>query len=54
MAKRSSASEERKILRRVAARQAAGDDSGIDLKDIPRLTDEQLASMTRHPKAKTT
>lgn len=39
--------EERKILRRVAARQAAGDDSGIDLNDIPRLTDEQLASMTR-------
>jgi uncharacterized protein (DUF4415 family) len=34
-------------VRRIAAKQAAGDDSGIDYTDIPRLTDEQLASMTR-------
>lgn len=29
----------------MAGRQAAGDDSGIDFTDIPRLTAEQLASM---------
>jgi uncharacterized protein (DUF4415 family) len=33
--------------RRIAKRQAAGDDSGIDYSDIPRLTDEQLAGMVR-------
>jgi uncharacterized protein (DUF4415 family) len=33
--------------RRIAARQAAGDDSGINYEDIPRLTDEQLAKMVR-------
>ena len=38
---------ERPTLRRVARRQAAGDDSRIDLEDIPRLTDEQLANMVR-------
>jgi len=38
---------ERQTLRRVARRQAAGDDSRIDLEDIPRLTDEQLANMVR-------
>ncbi len=38
---------ERQSLRRVAARQAAMDDSRINLEDIPRLTDEQLASMVR-------
>jgi len=38
---------ERQTLRRVARRQAAGDDSRIDFEDIPRLTDEQLASMVR-------
>jgi uncharacterized protein (DUF4415 family) len=37
--------EERQLLRRHAARQAAGDDSDIDFEDIPRLTDEQLAQM---------
>ena len=34
-------------LRRVAERQAAGDDSGIDFEDIPRLTEKQLASIVR-------
>jgi uncharacterized protein (DUF4415 family) len=34
-------------LRRAAAHQAAGDDSHINFKDIPRLSDEQLASMMR-------
>jgi uncharacterized protein (DUF4415 family) len=34
-------------LRRTAERQAAGDDSHIDYSDIPPLTDEQLAAMTR-------
>ena len=38
---------ERETLRRTAKRQAAGDDSYIDYSDIPPLTDEQLASMTR-------
>jgi uncharacterized protein (DUF4415 family) len=34
-------------LREAAARQAAGDDSGINVDDIPQLTPEQLASMVR-------
>jgi uncharacterized protein (DUF4415 family) len=34
-------------VRRIAAAQAAGDDSGIDFSDIPPLTPEQLASMVR-------
>jgi uncharacterized protein (DUF4415 family) len=38
---------ERQALRRVAGRQAAGDESHINFEDIPRLTDEQLASMVR-------
>jgi len=33
--------------RRIAARQAVGDDSGIDYGEIPRLTEEQLAKMMR-------
>jgi len=33
--------EERQALRRRAAKQAAGDDSGINFDDIPHLTDEQ-------------
>ena len=33
--------------RRIAARQAVGDDSGIDYGEIPRLTGEQLAKMVR-------
>jgi uncharacterized protein (DUF4415 family) len=39
--------KERQSLLRIAARQAAGDDSGIDYSDIPPLTDKQLASMVR-------
>jgi len=38
---------ERQALRRHAAKQAAGDDSGINFEDIPHLTDEQLAQMVR-------
>lgn len=38
---------EKRAIRRIAARQAAGDDSHINFDDIPRLTDEQLASMVR-------
>ena len=34
-------------MRRVARRQAVGDDSRVNVKDIPRLTDEQLANMVR-------
>ncbi len=33
--------------RRLAAKQAAGDDSDIDFSDIPPLTDEQLAHVVR-------
>jgi uncharacterized protein (DUF4415 family) len=39
--------KERQAMRRVAGRQAALDDSRINLEDIPRLTDEQLAHMVR-------
>jgi|HubBroStandDraft_1064217.scaffolds.fasta_scaffold192000_2 uncharacterized protein (DUF4415 family) len=38
------------VLSRIAKRQAAGDDSGIDYSDIPALTDEQLAQFRRTPK----
>jgi uncharacterized protein (DUF4415 family) len=38
---------ELEAVRRIAERQAAGDDSHIDFSDIPRLTEEQLASMVR-------
>ena len=38
------------VLARVAARQAAGDDSQIDYSDIPALTDKQLAEFRRSPK----
>jgi uncharacterized protein (DUF4415 family) len=38
---------EKQAVRRAAAKQAAGDDSGIDYSDIPRLTKEQLAHMVR-------
>lgn len=37
--------KEREAFRRIAERQAAGDDSGIDFSDIPPLTDEQLRGM---------
>lgn len=33
--------KEREAFRRIAERQAAGDDSGIDFSDIPPLTDER-------------
>jgi uncharacterized protein (DUF4415 family) len=38
---------ERQALRRIARRQASGDDSDVDFRDIPRLTDEQLANLVR-------
>ena len=38
---------EKEAVRRGALAQAAGDDSGIDYSDIPRLTEEQLARMVR-------
>jgi uncharacterized protein (DUF4415 family) len=38
---------ERQALRRTAQRQAAGDDSGVNFADIPRLTRDQLANMVR-------
>ena len=34
-------------MRIAARRQAAGDDSDIDFRNIPSLTDEQLASLVR-------
>ena len=38
---------EKEAVRRAAAAQAAGDDSGIDYSDLPKLTEEQLARMVR-------
>ena len=38
---------QKSVLSRIAKRQAAGDDSGIDYSDIPALTDEQLAQFKR-------
>jgi uncharacterized protein (DUF4415 family) len=38
---------EGQAVRVIAARQAAGDNSRIDLNDIPRLTGRQLADMVR-------
>ena len=38
---------ERQVLRHIAERQATEDDSRINLKAIPRLTDRQLAEMVR-------
>ena len=37
-------------LARIAKRQAAGRDSGIDYSDIPALTDAQLSQVSRAPK----
>ncbi len=34
-------------VKRISAKQTAGDDSDIDYSDIPPLTDEQLARMVR-------
>ena len=42
--------KQRAALSRIAKRQAAGDDSGIDYSDIPALTDQQLAQFRRTPK----
>ncbi len=39
--------KEKRSLRAIAERQAAGDDSQINYDDIPPLTDEQWAGMTR-------
>ena len=39
--------KERRALRRAAERQATGDESRLNLEDIPCLTDDQLASMVR-------
>jgi len=39
--------EERRTLGKIAARQAVEDDSHIDVEDIPRLSEEQLAKMVR-------
>ena len=40
-------SRERQAVDAIAARQAAEDDSRINLKGIPRLTDQELAAMVR-------
>jgi uncharacterized protein (DUF4415 family) len=39
--------KERRTLRRIAKRQAPGDESRINFEDIPRLTNDQLANMVR-------
>jgi hypothetical protein len=39
--------EERAAVRRLAAKQRAGDDSEIDYSDIPKLTPEQLSQFVR-------
>jgi hypothetical protein len=38
---------ERRAVRRAARLQAAGDDSGIDFEDIPRLNPSQLSRIVR-------
>lgn len=38
---------ERRAVRRISERQAAGNGSRVNLEDIPRMTDEQLANMVR-------
>ena len=38
---------ERQTLRRIARRQAVGDESRINFEEIPRLTNDQLANMVR-------
>jgi uncharacterized protein (DUF4415 family) len=42
--------KQKTALSRIAKRQAAGDDSGIDYSNIPSLTNEQLAQFRRTPK----
>ena len=39
--------QERDALRKAGAAQAAGDDSGIDFTDAPRLTADQLSHLVR-------
>lgn len=39
--------KDKQSLRRIAERQAAGDDSEINFEDIPLLTDDQWAGMLR-------
>ena len=39
--------EEKAAVRRLAAKQRAGDDSDIDYSDIPRLTEEELSQFVR-------
>ena len=34
-------------MRRIAAKQAVGDDSDIEYSDIPKLTEERLSQMVR-------
>ena len=46
-ARRKWTESEKEAVRRGAAAQASGDDSGIDYSDIPKLTAEQLARMVR-------
>jgi uncharacterized protein (DUF4415 family) len=41
---------QKSVLSRIAKRQAAEDDSGIDYSEIPALTHEQLAQFKRAPK----
>ncbi len=41
---------QRASLARVAKKQAAGDEMGIDYSDVPALTGEQLAKFRRAPK----
>jgi uncharacterized protein (DUF4415 family) len=43
---------ERQTLQGIAAQHAVGDDSRINLKRIPRLTDRQLAAMVRFREAR--
>jgi hypothetical protein len=45
--------KQKAVLSRIAERQAARDDSGIDYSVIPRLTDKQLAQFRRAPKVHT-
>jgi uncharacterized protein (DUF4415 family) len=42
--------KQKAVLSRIAKRQAAGDDSGIDYSGIPPLSNEQLARFRRTPK----
>ncbi len=42
--------DQKALLSRIAKRQAAGDDSGIDYSEIPPLTEGQLAQFSRAPK----